>query len=166
MLKDILSTYADIGVALLKNAIQPYSATGKTVSSIRSEVKPNGLKLFGRKALSAIETGRGPRKSSEYEGFDLNLDDWAKARGLSTKVSKNGVKYFKIGPYWFSAKSLAWKINAKGDKLFRSGGRDVYSDALDRFVEELIGAIKKDKMDEVRKQIKESLNGINSRQTA
>jgi hypothetical protein len=76
-------------------------------------------------------------------------------------VSKKGIKYYKLGDQWVSAKSLAWRINKVGDKLWRQGHgakvRDVYSDALAKFVEELTQAVKKDQMESLLSKVRESL---------
>lgn len=165
MTSDILKAFAPIGVDVLKMNLQKVSATGKTVESVRSEVTETRLLLFARKYVEAIETGRGPRKSSEYGEFDKGLEEYLEAKGLQTKKSKRGIKYFKLGEYWFSAKSLAWKINKEGSKLWKQGHgaivRDVYSAALLKFVNELRQAVIDDKMKTAVTMVKDSLNGIN-----
>jgi hypothetical protein len=162
--KDVLIKYAPIGVAVLKTNLQKVNTTGKTAASIRAVVTDTSLKLIGRGYFAALETGRGPRKESAYGEFDNHLDEWLNAKGFSSKTSKTGVKYYKLGDQWFSAKSLAWKINKKGDKLWRKGKgakvRDVYSSALDKFVQLLIEEIKKDKLKTVKKTVFDSLKNL------
>lgn len=141
-----LTDYGKLGVMALRKDVQKVSATGKTADSIRFEISSgsNGeitLQILGRQFFKALETGRGPRKSSTYGQFDLNLDEYLKARGLPTKTSKSGVVYYQMGEYWFSAKSLAWKINKYGDSIFRQGGREVYSQTLVKLAREIKSAI-------------------------
>jgi hypothetical protein len=151
---ELLEQWGKKGVALFKAAVAPYSATGKTVASIKYKATPTGLKITARGFFEALETGRGPRKASAYSGFDKSLDEWAKARGFSSKKSKSGTVYYKIGDQWFSAKSLAWKINTKGDKKFRSGNRlDVYTSVKEEFLQDLKDAVIKVKKDEFKDKV-------------
>lgn len=160
MTQDILEKYAPIGVEVLKMNVSKVGATGKTSESIHSVVEPDRLLLLARGYFKALETGRGPRESSEYGGFDKSLEEWLAVK-FQSKTSKTGNKYYKIGESWVSAKSLAYKINTVGDKLWRQGHgdkvRDVYSDALDKFVAELIQAVKKDQMATLMAGVRESL---------
>lgn len=144
-----LTEYGKLGVLALRTDVQKVSVTGKTADSIRFEVSVETggaviLRILGRKFFKALETGRGPRKSSEYGQFDLSLQEYLESRGLPSKVSKNGVKYFKLGEHWFSAKSLAWKINKEGDSVHKKGGRIVYSDTLTKLAQEIKRAIVSD----------------------
>jgi len=161
MTQDILEKYAPIGVEVLKMNVSKVGATGKTSESIHSVVTPDRLLLVGRGYFAALETGRGPRTSSEYGEFDKNMEEWLEVKGFQSKTSKSGIKYFKLGDQWFSAKSLAWKINKEGSKLWKQGHgaivRDVYSAALAKFVEELTQAIKKDQTETLLSKVRESL---------
>lgn len=138
---DTLDAYGKLAVELLKQRISSLRATGKTEESIRYEVTEKeynyNLKVYGRGYFEALETGRGPRKESTYGEFDTHLEEWMEARGFSSKVSKKGIKYYKIGDNWYSGKSLAYMINKRGDKTYRSGGREVYSNELDKFITEM-----------------------------
>lgn len=67
MLVDLLQILAQHGgriVGDLRQAVEPYSATGQTLRSLRFEVKQDGtkatLKVFGREYIMALETGRKP----------------------------------------------------------------------------------------------------------
>ena len=151
---ELFEEWGKKGVALFKAAVAPYSATGKTMASIKHKATEKGLRITGRGFFEALETGRGPRKSATYSGFDKSLDEWAKARGFQSKKSKKGTTYYKINGVWFSAKSLAWKINSKGDKKHRSGDRlDVYSSIKDKFLEELKDAVIKEKKEEFKNKV-------------
>lgn len=164
--EETLTKYGVLGVSLLKNSVSRVSATGETEQSIRFEVtKENGklsLKLIGRAFFSALETGRGPRQGTSYEKFDVNLEDYMRAKGFPSKTSKTGITYFNIGGYWFSGKSLAWKINKDGDSLWRKGKgepvRDVYSSALQRLVDELMKDLTIDYAKLYIKTIKDGFN--------
>jgi hypothetical protein len=134
--------------------LQPVNATGKTIASLRSIVGPDRLQYLGRGFMEALERGRGPRKSGSYGNFDTNLEEWLRAKGFPSKKTKSGKTYYQIGSQWFSAKSLAWKINRNGDKTFRSGQvKDIYSKAMEEFVEELKEAITEDKKNEFSKKV-------------
>lgn len=121
---------------MLKTLVSPYSATGKTVNSIRFESTEIRLKIYGRQAFSAIETGRGPRTSGDYQGFDESMLEYMKARGIGSDLSEKKRKQL--------ARFLSYKINKEGDQLFKSGGREVYSDKLDAFIVELEKACAKE----------------------
>lgn len=144
-----LTEYGKLGVLALRTDVNAVSATGKTADSIRFEisVENNGtitLSFLGRAYFKALETGRGPRKSNEYQQYDVSLEEWLESRGLPSKTSKKGIKYFQLGQHWFSAKSLAWKINKEGDSLHKKGGRIVYSPTLAKLAEEIKRAIVSD----------------------
>lgn len=132
----------------MRTDVQKVSATGKTADSIRFEVSVSKdniiLSFFGRQFFKALETGRGPRKSSQYGKFDIGLEEYLDSRGVQTKVSKGGIKYYKLGNSWMSAKSLAYKINKEGDSVYNGGGRIVYSKTLTKLVSELKRAITQD----------------------
>lgn len=164
--EETLTNYGNLGVRLLKNSVSRVSATGGTEQSIRFEVtKEKGklsLRLIGRAFFSALETGRGPRQGTSYENFDVNLEEYMRAKGFPSKTSKKGITYFKIGDYWFSGKSLAWKINKDGDSLWRKGKgepvRDVYSSMLEKFVNELTKELSIDYAKLYIKTIKDGFN--------
>jgi hypothetical protein len=136
-----LTEYGKLGVMALRQAVEKYSTTGKTVDSIRFEVSVDSdgnmtLTFYGRQFFKALETGRAPRKNSSYGQFDLNLLDYMEARGMLTGLTDKQKKA--------KAKSLAWYINKHGDQTYREGGREVYSDTLFKLVSELKRAITQD----------------------
>jgi hypothetical protein len=167
-MSEVLKSYLPKGIEAVKSALQKVNATGKTVNSIKGSTTDTSLTITGRPYIETIETGRGPRKSSTYGNFDKGLEEWLKAKGFSQKVSKKGTVYYQIGNQWFSAKSLAWKINKEGDKTFKSGQRkEVYSEAVSKFVEELTEAVTKDQKEQFKQKVIETLkNGTNSYQAA
>lgn len=169
MTQPILEQYAILGVALLKENVSKVSASGKTAASISSYVTKDRLQLIGRGYFDALETGRGPRESSQDSGFKSGLEEWLQIKGFETKTSKSGTKYYKLGDQWFSAKSLAWKINKEGDSLWKKGHgekvRDVYSIALDAFAEELSRKVIDDKTKEMTAAILAPLTGPNTTTT-
>ncbi len=154
---DLLRAYGELGVELLKGLVP--KVTGKTASSIRYVATENRLTIYGRAFFRSMETGRAPRRSSSYGGFDEHLEDWLKAKGFPTKTTKSGKIYYKIGPNWYSAESLAWKINKTGDKTFRQGGRDIYFAQLEKFVKELTKKVAQEKSKEYAKKLKMVFNG-------
>lgn len=140
MLTQILDTYGKIGEESLKQDVDKVSATGKTKASVRYEIVKEGttqsLIWYGRKFFKALETGRGPRKSDQYQEFDVSMYEYMQARGIGADLPEKKRKQL--------ARFLAWKINKEGDKTFKMGGRQVYSDNLNKIVQELIAAVKKD----------------------
>jgi hypothetical protein len=140
-IEQVLTQYGLMGVQLLRTDVSKVSATGKTADSIRFEIqkKDNGnyiFRLLGREYFSTLETGRGPRKSSSYGEFDLNLLEYMKAKGIGQDLDDKKQRQL--------AKFLAYRINKEGDQTFKSGGRIVYSDTLTKFIQELTRAITKD----------------------
>lgn len=140
MLAQTLKDYGEIGVELLQQEVQKVSATGKTAASIRFEVTPTGLQLIGRGYFEALETGRGPRQGSTYENFDTSMLEYMNVRGIGAGLTQKKKEQL--------ARFLTYRINRDGDKLWKQGHgekvRDVYSKALDKFVDELTQAVKQD----------------------
>lgn len=134
----VLTEYGKIGVMALRQDVEKVSATGETSDSIRFEVsvESNGtltLTFYARQYFKALETGRGPRKSDQYQQYDLKLLDYMEARGMLSGLTDKQKKA--------KAKSLAWYINTHGDETYRKGGRVVYTPTLVKLVSELKRAI-------------------------
>lgn len=151
----VLTKYGQSGVEALKQAVRPYSATRETEDSIRFEIVQTGTKItlrfLARKFFSALETGRGPRKSTVYQEYDLKLLEYMKIRGIGSDLTEKKRKQL--------AKFIAYKINKEGDSVFKKGGRIVYSPTITKLIAELTQAVKKEVVGYVVKQI---LNGTNS----
>ena len=150
MLADTLKEYGTKGEEVLRTSIAHLRATGSTEESIRSEVTPTSLSLFGRGFFSTLETGRGPRKSSQPGDFQDNMLAYMRARGIGSGLSDKKKKQL--------ARFLTWKINKEGDKTHKAGGRQVYSQALNKFVDELKEAVKKDLREEYILEITKPIN--------
>lgn len=133
----ILKAYGESMVIMVKAKIAPLSVTHQTENSVNYKSTLTRLGIYGRKFIEIIETGRGARKSPEYGSFDRSLEKYLDGKGFPTKVSKSGIKYYKIGNSWSSSKSLAYKINKEGDQTFKKGGRNVYSEELAVMAENL-----------------------------
>lgn len=161
-LETTLNNFGKLGVQALKQDVQNVSTTGKTANSIRYEVTLKNeiysLTFFARAFFSTLETGRGPRKSSAYGGFDNSLEEYLNAKGLESKTSKNGIKYFKLGNSWMSAKSLAYLINKEGDKTYKEGGRVIYSPTITKLVAEIKRAVTQDFIHSAITRIKNGFN--------
>lgn len=140
MVKDVLTKYGIIGVQALKQDVQKVSATGETEDSIRFEVSQEGtvttLFILARAFFSTLETGRGPRKSSEQGNFLDGMWEYMQARGIGADLPEKKRRQL--------ARFLTLKINREGDKTFKQGGRIVYSPTLTKFINELRAAVKKD----------------------
>jgi|GEM_PF-4594089 len=134
----VLNEYGELGVTMLEQSVARLDATGKTKKSIGYQLlykdqKKATLILYGREFFETLETGRGPRKSSTYGGFDNSMLEYMQARGIGSDLSDKKRKQL--------ARFLTLKINREGDKTFKAGGRVVYSDKLDKFVDELTKAV-------------------------
>lgn len=140
MVKDVLTKYGIIGVQALKQDVQKVSATGETEDSIRFEVSQEGtlttLFILARAFFSTLETGRGPRKSSEQGDFLDNMWEYVQARGIGADLPEKKRRQL--------ARFLTLKINREGDKTFKQGGRIVYSPTLTKLIDEIRAAVKKD----------------------
>lgn len=156
MLSQVLDTGGKIAVESLKQDVSKVSATGETEASIRYEVTREGtiqsLIVYGRKFFKALETGRGPRVSNEYQEYDVSMYEYMQARGIGADLPEKKRKQL--------ARFLTWKINKEGDKTFKMGGRQVYSDNLNRIVQELIAAVKKDTIGFVISEIRSAAKSV------
>ena len=98
--------------------------TGATQTSLRKDLPPDTLIVWGRKDFQNIETGTSPQEAAklDFNLFRKRLYNWANYLGIS----------------WGSTKerfSFAWNVSNKilkfGTKLYRDGGRkDIYSNEL------------------------------------
>lgn len=138
MLTDTLNKYGKLGVEALRQDVNKVSATGKTADSIRYEVitssEYTSLTIYGRAFFKALETGRGPRKSSEDSGFKDYMLEYMRAKGIGSDLSEKKRQQL--------AKFLVLKINREGDATFKSGGRVVYTPTLEKLKSEVIQAAK------------------------
>lgn len=150
MIEQILNTYGKLGVESIKADVSRYSATGQTAQSVKyvvlKQAETYTLRFLGRKFFKALETGRGPRKGTTYQEFDLNILEYMKIRGIGSDLPEK--KRAQL------ARFIAYKINKEGDSVFKKGGRQVYSDNLLKLVSELKKALAKDLKDQVIKTIR------------
>jgi hypothetical protein len=153
MLADVLDDLGQMAVDKLKAAVSRYSATGKTADSIRYESDENTLKVFGREYIEAMETGRGPRKSSEDGGFEDSMLEYMQAKGIGADLDEKKRRQL--------ARFLVLRINRDGDKLHkRGGGRDVYSSVLDQVEQQIINTVTQFQINAAMGAVKNSLKDI------
>lgn len=105
------------------------NATGKTSKSLRHEVTDEdgviALTVYGRPFFNAVETGRGPRKSTTQGTFKEGMLEWMQARGIGSALDQKGKERL--------ARFFTWRINKLGDRLFRSGGRkDIFTPVIEQ----------------------------------
>lgn len=129
-LVSILTTYGQIGVDTLRDAVAPLNATRKTLESIRFEIRGLNLLFYAREFFRLLESGRRPTSKNPSPEMIQNLTEYAKARGMDKPRS--------------AAWAIAKKINKEGDRTKRSGGRNVYSDVVATFTKELTDELAKD----------------------
>jgi len=129
----ILNQQGPRAVEIVQRAVISVSATNKTRNSVGYQVISDStsdtLILWARDFFSLLESGRGPRKSSVQGDFKENMEEWMVARNIGAGLSVK--KRAQL------ARFLTLQINKYGDKTYQAGGRQVYSDALNKFVEEL-----------------------------
>lgn len=154
--KTILDRYGPIGVDVLKNALNSVRATGKTQASISFKVTSTNdydkLTFFAREFMELIEKGRRPTTKKPSPEMIENLAEYARARGI-TSLKGKPAKPEQVA--W----AIATVINREGDKTYRMGGRVVYSELLDKFIDELKEVLKKDFVLSFRNNLKSALRG-------
>jgi len=132
MIADILKFWAPIAEKRVKQLLESTRATGKTIDSVRVEVSKeqtmDRMQILARPFTAALETGVRPTTKGVSREMIENLKEYTKARGIpEDKV-------------WAIAKT----IQKKGDRTFQKGGRDVYSDGVEKMVDEITRDIKKE----------------------
>lgn len=133
-LASVFKTYGQIGVEVLRQAVGPHDATGKTRASIRyvADMDDESLIFLGRAFFQQLEKGVKPSTKTNTPSKEMIefMTEYAKARGMD------------------NPEKAAWAISVnqlkKGDKTFRQGGRIVYSDVMDTFVQDFKEALAKD----------------------
>ncbi len=157
-IRNILNNYGQLGVVMLKENIGKVTATGKTVNSIGYEIESkeatDTLIIFGREYISTLETGRGPRKATTQGDFLDNMLEYMQARGIGSDLTDKKRRQL--------ARFLTLKINREGDKTYKAGGRQVYSNDLEKYIESLKEALKKDFQVTFRNNIKSVFSGSNN----
>ena len=131
----ILSRYGTSTVEELKRSIQPYSATGDTIKSLRFMVTREGtidkLQVLGRAFIMALETGRKatPQYTKPSFAFVDRIRRWLAAKGEETRP----------------AYAIAKSIHQKGTKGHPGVVSNVVNDTL-------INTISKDILQQFAKQ--------------
>lgn len=142
-LESTLTTYGQIGVDTLRDAVAPHDATGKTRESIRFVVEGGERLMFiAREFFQLLEKGIRPSsKKPSKEMIDM-MTEYARARGFD------------------NPEKAAWAISInqlkEGDTTFKKGGRVVYSDVMATFTKELGEELAKDHGMTLSRQFKEA----------
>lgn len=146
----ILSKWGEVGTQAIKKDLEQVRATGKTVDSVRYEVKHEGtvdrLTFYAREWTKLLEEGRGPTTKGPSPEMIENLTEYAKARGMQNHKS--------------AAWAIAKKINKEGDKTKKQGGRIVYSDTVEQLIVDLKKDVTKNFTTKFMQTIKQSLAAI------
>lgn len=134
-------------VTIMSRSISKLSASGDTERSIRSEVRDSDeggvqSQIFARGFTSLLEKGRGPTSKKPSPEMIENLTEYAKARGMENPEK--------------AAWAIAIQINRDGDKTYQKGGRDVYTEAMDKEIDKLIQEVGKVQSDFVVDEIKKA----------
>ena len=121
---EILQKFGIDSVDLIRSAMaaKDRNATGKTSESILWQTPTDThLIVDAPSYIFAVETGRGPRKSSQNANLKSKLLQWVQARSI-TWAGKTSEQI---------ASFLTWYINKYGTKLYREGGvKDIITPAL------------------------------------
>ena len=140
-LTSVLQTYGQIGVDVLRQAVAPHDATGKTGKSIRFEVKGESLLFYARQFFELLEKGIKPSTKRPSKEMIDSMTEYAKARGFT------------------DPKKAAWAISINqlklGDTTHREGGRVVYSDVMDTFTQDLGKTLSQDFAKELSQEVKD-----------
>lgn len=89
-------------------------ASGQTARSLLTEATDTRMKFSGPSYIWVLETGRGPRKSTQNANLESKILAWMKAKGVAPKRGQTLEQ---------AARGITWYINKFGTKLFRDGGR-------------------------------------------
>ena len=106
------------------------NVSGRSVASLKVEVKDGHGILWGSKSFLAMEKGRGP--GAIPMGFTEIIMAWAKAKGISVQ-SRVRQPSNPEAPLRSFAGAVAYNIMKKGTKLYRT---KQYDDIFSSVVEE------------------------------
>lgn len=147
---NILRTMGAATVAAIQTDIEKVSVTGKSAKKVRMVVESTqGVDMLIIYGPTYIETGRGPRKSSEESDFQDNLEEWIEHRtsGLNDKQKQRLARYLRL------------KINREGDETWKKGGRIVYHDTVVKAANAMKAAVAKDFKIKFSNFVKNAVNG-------
>jgi len=144
MIVSLVQILSSHGQAVVKDiranlAATGTNATGKTSNSIQYEVTEQGsittLLVYGRPFVMTVETGRGPRRSSENQNVRQRILEWMEAKGVGANMDQ--VKKEALANF------LTWRINQEGTELHKKGGRkDIISNVVDqRLIDDIMSEV-------------------------
>jgi hypothetical protein len=144
----ILTIFGIESVELIRSNMQRNNrnATGDTSKAIQWQLtNPNRLVVDGPAYVFALETGRGPRKSTVNSGLRSKILRWLQAKNI-TFAGKTQEQ---------TASFLTFYINKYGTKLWREGGtKDIITPSLnERRFEELNKELADNYINEVLKNM-------------
>lgn len=113
----------------IKQKMRKYSASGKTLESIKTEMLPDGGQIVADKSIVYVERGRGPAKKSTPKWNLASLIGWMQIRGIGSDLDAKGKKNL--------ASFIKYKINKEGTKTWQKGKGEVVNDVYTTIVEEL-----------------------------
>lgn len=141
--------YGTLAVRIVQTALEQVRASGKTIQSVKAIISEDKgvdrFQIVARPYTNRIEKGIGPTTKGPSREMIKNLTEYAQARGMDKPES--------------AAWGLAKKIQKEGDRTFKRGGRVVYSDDVDKLVDEMTNDIKKEVRIKFTRTIKNSFNG-------
>lgn len=135
----VLTTYGQIGVNVLKDAVP--NASNKTRESIRFVVDEDRLIFLAREFFQLLEKGIKPSSKRPSKEMIEAMTEYARARGFADPEK--------------AAWAIAINQLKKGDLTHRKGGRVLYSDVMETFTKELGAELSKDFGMSIAKKMKE-----------
>lgn len=125
------------------------NATGKSVSSLKVEVKDGHGIIWGSKSFLAMERGRGPGPIPK--GFTEIIMRWAKAKGISISSNRTQNKSQDSMLRSFAG-AVAFTIMKKGTRLYRNKAyNDIYTSVLSEELEKMADSMSVNLLEEITK---------------
>lgn len=135
----IIKLLADQGNSLVNTIRGNLNTTGtnassQTSDSLEYQVNEQGekiiLTILGRPYFASVETGRGPRKSTESANLSNTILQWMEIREIGSDLDEK--KRINL------SKFITLKINREGTDLFKKGGRtDIFTQPFNSAVDEV-----------------------------
>lgn len=103
------------------------SATGKTIRSLKVEVKESGNEttgtLSGRGFITTLETGRGASKSNGSGGWKEDLLEWMRARSIPAEA---------FYPIWKTIQERGWNTSLPNRTNPNGGTKGIISEPIEK----------------------------------
>lgn len=150
---EVLKPLLQTATVRIRNNVRRFSATGKTLQSIKYELFQDGGQIVANKSIVFIERGRGPAKKSTPKWPWQTLLEWMKIRGIGTDLSEKRRESL--------AKFIKYKINQEGTRTWKKGRGEVVNNVYTDVVEELSNDVERVLTKELEKNFNLNFKGKN-----